>query len=68
MSQKRSVRACVVGLLFACAVVGTTSTRTQADTATSAITVASRPNYVAINPAGTFAYVTHEDSNTVSKI
>ena len=40
----------------------------QADTVSNTIVVASRPNYIAINPAGTFAYVTHENLNQVSKI
>jgi YVTN family beta-propeller protein len=40
----------------------------QADTVVSTITVANVPKKVAINPAGTFAYVTHSGHGTVSKI
>ena len=68
MSQKRSVRACVAGLVFACAVVGASSMTTQADSVVVAIRVGSGPRDVAINPAGTFAYVANNQSNSVSKI
>ena len=68
MSQKKSVRVCVAGLLFACAVVGTSSMTTQADTVDATITVGNVPQKVAINAAGTFAYVTHSGHGTVSKI
>ena len=64
----RSVRRCVAVLVFACAVAGTPWITTQADTVVSTITVGSGPEGVAINPAGTFAYVTNKGSNTVSKI
>jgi YVTN family beta-propeller protein len=40
----------------------------RADTVVSTITVGSDPQGVAINPAGTFAYVTNNGSNSVSKI
>ena len=40
----------------------------QADTVTATITVGSNPQGVAINPAGTYAYVTNAGSNSVSKI
>ena len=68
MSKKRSVRLCVAGLVFACAVAVTPSMTTQADTLVSTITVGSGPEGVAINPAGTYAYVANKGSNTVSKI
>jgi len=68
MSKKRSVRACVAGLVFACALVSASSLATQADTVTTTIKVGSGPIRVAISPAGTFAYVTNSQSNTVSKI
>ena len=68
MSQKKSVRVCVAGLVFACALVGTSSTRTHADAVVSTITVGEAPQAVAINPAGTFAYVVNRNSDTVSKI
>ena len=68
MNKNKSVRGFVAGLVFACALVVTSSTRTQADTVVSSITVGSSPQGVAINPAGTFAYVTNSDSNSVSKI
>jgi len=68
MSQKRSVRACVAGLVFACAVAGTPSMTVQADTVATPINVGLNPNSVAINPAGTFAYVTNQNSGNVSKI
>ena len=67
MSQKKSVRVCVAGLVFACALVGTSSMTTQADTVVATITVGSNPHGVAINPAGTFAYVT-DRQGIVSKI
>ena len=57
MSQKKSVRVCVAGLVFACALVGTSSMTTQADSVSTTITVGDAPYAVAINPAGTFAYV-----------
>ena len=68
MSKKKLARAGVAGLLFVCALVGTSSMTTQADTVTSTITVGSQPWGVAINPAGTFAYVANSGSGTVSKI
>ena len=68
MSKKRSVRGGVAGLVFACALVSASSLATQADTVVSSIAVGSGPVGVAINPAGTFAYVTNAGSNTVSKI
>ena len=68
MSKKRSARRCVAGLVFACAVAVTPLVTTQADTLVSTITVGSDPEGVAINPVGTFAYVTNKGSNTVSKI
>jgi YVTN family beta-propeller protein len=68
MSHRKSVRGCVAALVFACAVVGTPSVPTQADTVIVTTTVGMRPIGVAINPAGTFAYVVNGGSNTVSKI
>ena len=68
MGQKKSVRACVAGLVFACAVAGTPSMTAQADTVATPINVGLNPNSVAINPAGTFAYVTNQNSGNVSKI
>ena len=68
MSKKRSVRACVAGLVFLCAVVGAPSVATQADTVVATITVGSGPYSTEINPAGTFAYVANSGSSTVSKI
>ena len=68
MSKKRSVRACVAGLVFACALVSASSMATQADTVTTTIPVGNIPTDVAINPAGTFAYVTNLSSGTISKI
>jgi len=40
----------------------------QADTVVATITVENVPQKVAINPAGTYAYVTHSGHGTVSKI
>lgn len=68
MSKKRFVRACVVGLVSACVLSGMSSIAAHADTATSTITVGESPYGVAINPAGTFGYVTNRNSGTVSKI
>jgi YVTN family beta-propeller protein len=67
MSHKKSVRGCVAALVFACALVGTPSIAAQADTVATTIGVVDYPNSVAINPAGTFAYVTG-GSGVVSKI
>ena len=66
--RKRTVRACVAGLVFACALVSASSLATQADTVVSTIPAGESPSGVAINPAGTFAYVTNVDSDTVSKV
>jgi len=68
VSQKWTIIGCIAGLIFACVSVGTSSMATQADTVVSTITVANVPQKVAINPAGTFAYVTHSGHGTVSKI
>ena len=68
MSKKKSVRACVAGLVFACALVSGSSLATQADSVITTITVGRSPQGVAVNPAGTFAYVTNADDDTVSKI
>ena len=68
MSKNKSVRACVAGLVFACALVGAPSIATQADTVVTTIPVGEDPFGVAINPAGTFAYVANQSSDTVSKI
>jgi len=68
MGQKRSVRACVAGLVFACAVVGMPSRSTHADSALAQIVVGLGAYGVAINPAGSFAYVANSGSGTVSKI
>ena len=68
MSKKKLVRGFVAGLLFVCALVGMSSMTTQADTVVATITVGNVPQKVAINPAGTFAYVTHSGHGTVSKI
>ena len=68
MNKNKSVRGFVAGLVFACTLVGTSSTRTHADSVASTITVGSNPQGVAINPAGTYAYVTNAGDDTVSKI
>ena len=68
MSQTKTIRGCITGLVFACALVGMPSIAVQADTIATKITVGSRPFGVTINPAGTFAYVVNQGSNDVSKI
>ena len=68
MSLSKRLTALFVGVLLACTLVVTSSTRTQADSVVSSITVGKWPLGVTINPAGTFAYVTNVSSNTVSKI
>ena len=68
MSLSKRLTALFVGVLLACTLVFTSSTRTQADSVVSSITVGKWPLGVTINPAGTFAYVTNVSSNTVSKI
>ena len=67
MNKNKSV-SFIAGLVFACALVVTSSTRTQADSVRTTISVGSSPYGLAINPAGTFAYVVNRSSNTVSKI
>jgi YVTN family beta-propeller protein len=51
-----------------CALVSTASTTAQADSVDATITVGTTPYNVAINPSGTFAYVSNYGSDTVSKI
>ena len=70
MSQKKSVRVCVAGLVFACAVVGTASSNrvASADSILSSISIGKTTNGIAINPAGTFAYVFHPLLKALSKI
>ena len=68
MSLHKQLAALFAGVLFSCALVVTSSTQSQADTVVSSITVGASPQGVAVNPAGTFAYVTNSDSNSVSKI
>ena len=51
-----------------CALVSTASTTAQADSVDATITVGTTPYDVAINPSGTFAYVSNYGSDTVSKI
>jgi YVTN family beta-propeller protein len=62
MRKKRSFRACVAGWFSVCAVFGTHSMAAQADTVVITVPVESSWG-VAINPAGTFAYVTQNDSS-----
>jgi YVTN family beta-propeller protein len=57
-----------VGIIFMCALVSTASTTAQADSVDATITVGTTPYNVAINPSGTFAYVSNYGSDTVSKI
>ena len=57
MSLSKRLTALFVGVLLACTLVFTSSTRTQADSVVSSITVGKWPLGVTINPAGTFAYV-----------
>jgi len=52
MSQKKSVRACVAGLVFVCALTGIPAIAAQADTVVSTIDVGAQPVGVAINPGG----------------
>ena len=68
MTSKKSVRVFVAGMFFVCALVATTSMTAQADTVVTTIPVGSNPQSLAINPAGTFAYVTNTGDDTVSKI
>ena len=72
MSQKKLVRGCVAGLIFACALLGAPSIAVKADTVITTIRVGTDPYAVAINPSGTFAYVTNNggpvNSGNVSKI
>jgi len=61
----------VAGLLLMFSLVVTPSMTANADTVSATITVGSFPSGVsgvAINPAGTFAYVTNRNSYSVSKI
>ena len=70
MTPKKGVRVFVAGMFFACALVATTSMTAQADTVVTTITFpsVSSPEGVAINPAGTFAYVLLYSFNVVKKI
>jgi YVTN family beta-propeller protein len=68
MTKNKSVKSCVVGIIFMCALVSTASTTAQADSVDATITVGTTPYNVAINPSGTFAYVSNYGSDTVSKI
>jgi YVTN family beta-propeller protein len=68
MTKNKSVKSCVVGIIFMCALVSTASTTAQADSVDATITVGTTPYDVAINPSGTFAYVSNYGSDTVSKI
>ena len=68
MSKKTAIRTCVAGLVFVCALVSASSMATQADSVVTTISVGTNPQGVAIDPAGTFAYVTNAGENTVSKI
>ena len=68
MTPRKSVKGCVAVMVFACALVGIPSIAAQADTVVYSITVGSSPEGMAINAAGTFAYVTNGGSGTVSKI
>ena len=72
MSQEKLLRCCVAGLFSACALLGAPSMAVQADTVVTTIRVGTDPYVVAINPAGTFAYVTNNggpiNSGNVSKI
>ena len=71
-SGNMSVRVCVAGLVLNCALVAMSSGATQADAVVTNIKVGIDPTSVAINPAGTFAYVTNNggpiNSGNVSKI
>ena len=68
VDRKQLVRGCVAVLVVVCALVSMPTMTAQADTVTATITVGSQPWGVAINPAGTFAYVANYGSGTVSKI
>ena len=68
MAKKQAVRSCVAGLIVVCALASMPTLTAQADTVTTTIQVGSGPIDLAINPAGTFAYVTNSLSGTVSKI
>ena len=68
MGKKQSVRGCVAGLIVACALASMSTMTAQADTVTTTINVGSGALELAINPAGTFAYVANNGSNSVSKI
>ena len=68
MTSLKAARVFVAEMFFLCALVATTSMTAQADTVVTTTTVGTDPYGVAINPAGTFAYVANYSSNTVSKI
>jgi len=58
----------VAGLVLLFSLVVTPSLTANADTVVATITVGTSPESVAIDPAGTFAYVTNTNSASVSKI
>jgi YVTN family beta-propeller protein len=66
--KNMSVRVCVVVSLCAGVLIAVPSITARADSVTTSISVGSDPQGVAINPAGTFAYVTNSNSGSVSKI
>jgi YVTN family beta-propeller protein len=56
------------GLLLTAGLLGVTASPANADSVTATITVGSLPTSVAVNPTGTFAYVTNFYDGTVSVI
>ena len=68
MKLKKSGKLALLASILVSTVVATSSMGAQADTVDSTVTVGYDAWAVAINPAGTFAYVANASSNTVSKI
>ena len=68
MKLKRSGKLALLASILVSTVVATSSMGAQADTVATTITVGYDAFGVAINPAGTFAYVANSGSASVSKI
>ena len=68
MEIRKSAKSVFAVLVVGCAGLLTSSVTKAADTVTATISVGSSPWTVAINPAGTFAYVVNGGGQSVSKI
>jgi DNA-binding beta-propeller fold protein YncE len=65
---KRAVAVVITGLLLTTGLLGVVATPARADSIVGTITGFNGPFGVAVNPAGTLAYVTNSNNNTVSVV